>query len=569
MNSTQATRLCLTALLLFGTSFAVAAETGSWGDQGDGTYKNPILNADYPDVDIEKLGDTYYLITSTVTYAPGMTILQSKDLVNWQSVGHMWDKLNWEPEYNWDRMESYGLAVWAPDLAYQNGRWYCYFVDTRSGLYVSWADKITGPWSQPSCMLKKTKWTDPAAFWDEDRKQAYLICNFGKDHGKDPDGDGKIDNETRLFKMSWDGLALEDQGVPLYYGSGAEAAKIYKIDGTYYIFLAQWIDGDRKQLVLRGTSPYGPFERKIIMERNPASKMDDRDRSVCQGALVQVPDGSWWLTHQLVQHRGGARGGGAGRTTDRSFEGRSQWLVPVTFEDGWPVVGRDATGNGIGNTVPGWRKPIAGFPITAPRTDDEFDSATLGPQWQWNHNPRDDYWSLTERPGWLRLKAAVPIKNGGFWNAANTLSQRLMGKGPGVAVARLDLSGMQPGQQAGLCRHSGQYVLLGVEVDEDGNRRLYFDNNGKRSNGPTESGRGKTIRADVIYFRTDNDGPLATFSYSLDGETWTRHGDEFPLKFGRWRGDRIGFYCWNDDTEAGHVDVDWFHYNYDGPLGGL
>ncbi len=561
MNS-KLLAVLLLALLAAIVSPANGDETGSWGDQGDGTYKNPVLNGDYPDVDIERLGDTYYLITSTVTYAPGMTLLESKDLVNWQSLGHIWDKLEWEPEYNWDRMQSYGFGVWAADLAHHDGKWYCYFIDTRSGLYVSWADKITGPWSDPACMLRKTKWTDPAAFWDEEEEQAYLICNFGREHGKDPDGDGRVDNEARLFKMSWDGLKLEDEGQPIYYGNGAEAAKIYKIDGTYYIFLAEWIDGDRKQLVLRGKSLYGPLERKIVMERNPESPLADRNRSVSQGALVQVPDGSWWLTHQLVQHRRGAMGGGAGRTTARSFEGRSQWLVPVEWKDGWPVVGVDATGNGVGNTVLQSRKPIQGHPITAPRTDDEFGSATLGPQWQWNHNPRHDHWSLTERPGWLRLKAAVPVGDGGFWGAANTLSQRLTGTGGGIATAKIDIGSMQPGQHAGFCRHSGQYMLLGIHADDEGKRRLCFNRNGRQTAGPA-------VDQAVIYIRTENHGPVASFFYGFDGETWTRLGDEFPITFGRWRGDRLGFYCWNDKTADGHIDIDWFRYNYDGPLGGL
>ncbi|MCP5116099.1 MAG: hypothetical protein GY953_35175, partial [bacterium] len=173
------------------------------------------------------------------------------------------------------------------------------------------------------------------------------------------------------------------------------------------------------------------------------------------GALLQAPDASWWLTHQLVQHRSRGATGMPGGSTEQSYEGRSQWLVPVTWKDGWPVVGKDATGNGIGNTVFAHRKPIAGFPVTAPQTGDEFSSATLGPQWQWNHNPRDERWSLTERKGWLRLKANVPVGDGGFWGASNTISQRIMGKGTGVATAKVDLSGMKPGQQAGFCHHSG------------------------------------------------------------------------------------------------------------------
>ena len=537
--------IVLSASALVCNTWAVS-QTGSWGDQGDGTYKNPMLNADYPDVDIEQVGDTYYMITSTNHYAPGMTLLESKDIVNWRMIGHVFGKLTWEPAYNFDKMLGYRFGVWAGDLAYHDGRWYCYFIDTKSGLYVSTAEDIGGPWSRPLCMLKKRGWTDPAAFWDESDRQAYLVCNFGRDPVQKK-------NQMRLFKMSWDGRKLLDEGTALYHGGGAEAAKIYTINGYYYIFFAEWIDGDRKQLVLRGKSMYGPFERKILMEKAAGAR-----RSVCQGALVRAANGSWWYTHQLVQHREKIKGTLAGRTTASSYEGRSQWLIPVKWRDGWPVLGEDPDGNGIGNTVQRWAKPIKGHPIDAPQTDDEFDSARLGPQWQWNHNPRDDRWSLTDRPGWLRLRANVPVGDGGFWNASNTISQRLMGKGKGVATAKVDISGMKPGQQAGFCRHSGQFVLFGIRVDEDGDRQLTFDNNGKMEEGPI-------IRGDVIYYRTKNDGNQAFYEYSLDGDRFKKFGEPFLLQFGRWRGDRLGFYCWNDERPAGHIDIDYFHYDYDGP----
>ncbi len=535
----------LFAVFLAGSTHA-ASKTGSWGDQGDGTYKNPMLNADYPDVDIEQVGDTYYMITSTNHYAPGMTLLESKDILNWRMIGHVFEKLTWEPTYNFDKMAGYRVGVWAGDLAYHGGTWHCYFIDTKSGLYVSSAKNIAGPWSRPTCMLRKERWTDPAAFWDEDDKQAYLVCNFGRDPVQKK-------NQMRLFKMSWDGTKLLDKGTALHHGGGAEAAKIYKINGRYYIFFAEWIGGDRKQLVLRGESVYGPFERKIVMEKAAGAR-----RSVCQGALVRAADGSWWYTHQLVQHREKIGGTFAGRTTGSSYEGRSQWLIPVKWRDGWPVLGQDPDGNGIGNTMVGWSKPIKGHPIDAPQTDDEFESPKLGPQWQWNHNPRDDRWSLTDRPGWLRLTASVPVSDGGFWNASNTISQRLMGKGKGVVTARVDISGMKPGQQAGFCRHSGQFVLLGISVDEDGNRRLIFNNNGKVEEGPI-------IRSDVIHYRTQNDGNRAFYEYSLNGQRFSKFGEPFRLQFGRWRGDRLGFYCWNDKRPAGHIDIDYFHYDYDGP----
>ncbi|MHC4178037.1 MAG: glycoside hydrolase family 43 protein [Planctomycetota bacterium] len=531
-------------------SLDLQARIGSWGDQGDGTYRNPILNADYPDVDVEQLGDTYYMISSKQHMSPGMVILQSKDMVNWQTVDHVWDKLSWDPKYDWNRMDGYRFGVWAGDLAYHDGRWYCYQIDTTNGLYMSSAEDIRGPWTKPHRMLKKTGWTDPAVYWDDAARQAYLVCNFGRGPGG---------NQIKLFRMSWDGRALLDKGTVIHRGPGAEAAKIYRIDGRWYIFLAQWFrpdprrptdeasSGDRKQLVLRSKtdSIYGPYEVKVVYERG-----NGVIRSCSQGALMKAPDGSWWYTHQLIQN------------IPAPFQGRPQMLQPVKWIDGWPMIGKDVDGDGIGEPILHHPKPILGHPIAAPPTDDEFDAATRGPQWEWNHNPRDTRCSLTERPGWLRLKASAPVKPGGFWGACNTISQRLMGTGKGRAEAKFDLVGMKPGQRAGFVRFGGVYHLLGVQVDGDGTRRLFFDANGTRTAGPV-------INGETLWIRTTNDGDRARFAWSSDGGTFHRLGPTFTIKFGMWTGDRLGFFCWNEKTDdpavAGHVDVDWFRYDYDGP----
>jgi len=537
--------LCVSALA---TAPALAQQTGTWGDQGDGTYRNPILNADYPDVDVEKLGDTYYMISSKQHMAPGMVILQSKDMVNWTTIGHVWPRLSWDPKYNWDQMAGYRFGVWAGDLAYHQGRWYCYQVDTTNGLYMSSAPDIRGPWTEPHLMLAKTRWTDPAVYWDDRARQAYLVCNFGGVKGKG--------NELRLFKMSWDGRELLDEGVPIHHGPGAEAAKIYRHDGRWYIFFAQWFrpdprrpddpsasEGDRKQMVLRSKtdSIYGPYELKVVYERG-----NGVIRSCSQGALMQAPDGSWWYTHQLIQN------------IPAPFQGRPQMLQPVRWVDGWPQIGRDSDGDGIGEPVLRHAKPIKGFPITAPPTDDEFDSPRRGHQWEWNHNPRDDHWSLTERPGWLRLKAGVPVAKGDFWGACNTLSQRIMGTTTGKATAKFDLSGMKPGQRAGFVRFGGVYHLLGVRVDDDGTRRLFFSADGKVT-------LGQAVESDRLWVRTVNEGDQARFFWSTDGTTFAPFGPTFTVKFGRWTGDRLGFFCWNETRDAGHVDIDWFRYDYDGP----
>jgi len=540
--------------LLIPAASADEPASGTWGDQGDGTYRNPILNADYPDVDVERLGDTYYMISSKQHMSPGMVLLESKDMVNWRTIGHVWDKLSWDPKYDGERMDGYRFGVWAGDLAYHDGCWYCYQIDFTNGLYMSSADEVRGPWTKPHRMLAKTRWTDPAVYWDDHARQAYLVCNFGR--GKPGTDAAAAGNEIRLFRMSWDGRELLDEGRVIHRGAGAEAAKIYRIDGRWYVFLAQWFRpdprrpdhpdadrGDRKQLVLRSQtdSIYGPYEVKVVYERG-----NGVIRSCSQGALMQAPDGSWWYTHQLIQN------------IPAPFQGRPQMLQPVEWVDGWPMIGEDADGDGIGEPVLHHVKPIPGFPIAAPPTDDEFDSPRLGPQWEWNHNPRDGRWSLAERPGWLRLKASVPVGPGGFWGASGTISQRIMGTGKGEATARFDLSGMRPGQRAGFVRFGGVYHLLGVHVDDEGTRRLFFDADGRVATGPV-------VDARTLWIRTTNDGDQAQFAWSTDGRTFGDFGPVFTVKFGKWTGDRLGFFCWNDRAPEGHLDVDRFRYDYDGP----
>ena len=532
----------------------------SWGDQGDGTYCNPVLNADYPDVDIVMKGDTFYMISSKKHMAPGMVILKSPDLVNWTSIGHVWPELSWAPEYNWDVMDGYGMGVWAGDLAYHEGLWYVYQIDYAHGLYMSTAEDIRGPWSEPHKMLSRAEvLDDPAVFWDYETGEAWLVANAGPVPGT------PRPNRIKMFRMSWDGREIIDEGVIIHEGVGTEAAKIHKIDGQIYIFLAQWYypdparsdhpdayPADRKQIVLRSTtgSMYGPYEERIVMQRG-----NGIIRSCSQGSIVQIPDGSWWYMHQLIQN------------IPTPFQGRPQMLQPVEWVDGWPVIGKDVTGDGIGEPVLRHEKPIHGHPITKPATDDNFESDRLGPQWEWNHNPRNTHWSLTERRGFLRLKASVPVDTGGFWKASNTLSQRIMGTTTGTATARFDISGMQPGQRAGFVRWGAVFNLLGVHVEDDGRKMLFFDGNGQ--NWVT----GPEIAQDIIYIRTTNEFNQARYYYSLDGENFERFGPEFTIKMGisrhgfhNWSGDRLGFFCWNEISESGHIDVDWFCYDYyDGP----
>lgn len=553
----------LLALLLLLSTQASAQDGATrflrWGDQGDGTFANPVLNGDFADADVEKHGDKWFMITSTNHLSPGMTLLESDDLINWRYIGHAIPSLSWEPQYRWDQMNGYSWGVWAGDLTWHEERreWLCYQIDFQSGLYLTRARDIRGPWSQPECLLKRQHWTDPTVFFDHEKREAWLLVNWGK--GSPPVR--HADHDLKLFRLSWDGGRILDEGQVIWTGQAVEAAKIRRIHDRWYVMMIEWQgDGearDRKQLCLRSTtdSLYGPYESRVVMEREK-----NTDRSACQGSLIEAPDGRWWFLHQLVQNG------------EPRFHGRPQCLEPVTWRDGWPLIGEDIDDDGIGEPVWTHEKPIESDSAFLLQSSDEFDGLTLGPQWNWNHNPRIERFSLHARPGYLRLIASKSTAadrgklKGPFWGAPNTLSQRQIGIGKTRLEAALDLSGFRQGTRAGITHFSGhfpgydagQFATFGVREDAEGKRVLFFADASSATTGPE-------IESDVIFLRSDTDFDQATFSWSLDGEKWNPTDYRYQLRFGSWRGNRPGLFCWNartdELTEAGYVDVDWFRYS--------
>jgi beta-xylosidase len=286
----------------------------------------------------------------------------------------------------------------------------------------------------------------------------------------------------------------------------------------------------------RAASLDGPWETRQL---NHVSKPIDKEPN--QGGLIQIPSGAWWfLTHQ-----------GTG-----DWEGRALALLPVTWIDGWPIIGAPGD-DGIGNMVWHATKPIAGFPTTPPRTDDEFNTDKLAPQWEWNHQPRADKWSLTQRPEYLRLRAFKPNKPNDLSKAGNTLSQRALRTVTNLATAKLDLAGMADGQQAGLCHFARTYCSIGV-LQSAGVRSIVLNDAGRLTMGPALSGETIWLRS-IWDFAGDSQ-----FAYSTDGENFVPFGNVYRLTWGNYRGDRIGLYSYND-ADNGYVDVDWFHYSFAAP----
>jgi hypothetical protein len=539
MTIRRTTGLCATVL----TAAVAAARAdqgnrGAWGDQGDGTYKNPILPGDFSDPDVIRDSDDYYLITSTFQYAPGQAILTSKDMVNWRYLGAcIPDVSQIGPSMTWANMAEYNRGVYAGSIRAHAGRFYMYTTTMGQGMFMTSAPAMTGPWDPLTRVSDRTGCDDDCPFWDDDGRAYLIFSTPGKQW------------RTRMVDMSPDGKSIDPASETVIDDyQTSEGNKIYKIGSTYYIFHNEVRGGgNRVGVMMRSGHVRGPYEKREILHGGGK----DHEREPNQGALVQAKDGTWWfLTHQ-------GRGG--------NFDGRPVSLLPVRWVDGWPIPGRvDATG--AGNMVWSWRKPIDGFPITVPQSSDEFAGPTLGPQWEWNHQPRDGMWSLTERPGFLRLRAFKPLgpstaRREAFFTAGDTLTQRVMGYSGGVVTAKLDVSAAADGMVGGLALFHGKVCRLGV-VQQAGVRTVEFNDNGKPVAGPTLTRPDLWVRAVI----GDEPKPLARFSYSVDGTAFTPIGDPFQLDWANYRGSRLALYCYNPDAEAGRLDVDWLHYDYPNPL---
>ena len=531
----------LVLAVFFAVSFWADADVGNrgaWGDQGDGTFKNPVLPGDFSDPDVIRVGSDYYFITSTFQYSPGMAVLHSRDLVNWQYLSHcVADLTQLGPELNWDRMNRYNRGIYAGAIRYHAGRFQIYFTTMDEGVFMTSATNAAGPWEPVTCVSDRHGFDDPCPFWDDDGQAYLLLSTPGKKWW------------THIFKLNADGKTIDpasDRIIDDYQSS--EGNKLYKFNGTYYVFHNQVVPhGPRVGVMMRSTNLFGPYEKKTILEDFPGRY----DRQPNQGGLLQTEAGDWWfITHQ-------------GRGETGTYDGRPASLLPVKWVEGWPIPGI-MDRHGAGTIAWSGKKPVNGFPIQVPQSDDEFSAPVMAPQWEWNYQPRAGKWSLTERPGWLRLHAFSPLKPGNFFKAGDTLTQRIMGCGGGTVLTKLDVSGMANGQTAGLCLYWSEVCTLGVE-QHDGGRQVELNNRGTNTVGQSLNSNQTEVWLKALI----DDHGNSTFAWSLDGKIFRPIGGSFPFGWGNYRGTRVGIYSYNNEGDKGYVDVDFFHYTYAGPIFGM
>lgn len=498
-------------------SSSAQCSLNKWGDQGNGTYINPILNADYSDPDVIRVGNKYYMVASDFHFL-GMQVLESADLVNWKLISQIYHRFDFP---GWNDNQQYAGGSWAPSIRYHDNKFWVFFCTPKEGLFMANAIDPAGPWS-PLCLVKKVeKWEDPCPFWDEDGK-AYL--------GRSRHGAGPI----IIHKMDASGTRLLDDGVTVYTGPVAEGTKIFKKDGYYYISIPEGGVATGWQTILRSKNIYGPYEKKVVLEQGSTSVNGPH-----QGAIVGTPEGKWAFLH--FQYN--------------DVLGRVIHLQPMYWENGWPVIGVDVDRNGVGEPVDVWRKPIQSTAIFTPQTDDDFSTTTLSLQWQFNHNPVDRAWSLSSHPGSLTLQALLSPS---FRMAHNTLTQKVMGNISEATVA-MDVSEMAEGQRCGLACMGKENKILGALM-EKGKKKLYISND-------TTEVEIASIIGNLIYLRASYNANDKTcrFSYSTDNINFTSCGESFLIRFGFWKGVRVALYCYNRNREAGAALFQWFCYKHDGP----
>lgn len=509
---------------------------GPWvPDQGDGNYRNPVLYADYSDPDAIRVGDDYWLTASSFNEIPGLPILHSKDLVNWEIVNHAL-AANLPKDYYSKVLHNRG--VYAPSIRYHDGKFWIFYPDPDFGIYCLTAKDPRGKWSEPTLMQAGKGYIDPCPFWDDDGK-AYLICGWAASRGRQA-------SLLTLFEMSPDGSKLLDEGKTVINGrdigwSVVEGPKLYKRNGWYWVFAPAGGVGGGFQGVFRSRNIWGPYEKRNVLNQG-TTKINGPH----QGAWVDTPNGENWFLH--FQQMGAY--------------GRVVHLQPMQWrEDGWPVMGNDSDGDGRGEPMLTFKKPeLPKQPIAVPATSDEFDHDLLGLQWQWEANPRVEWYNLSAKPGSLRLNCASTVKPGTLADAPNLLMQKFPAPSF-TATTVLRFLPKADGDSAGLIVFGRNYSWLGLS-QTGGRTQLQLVNFRDKGGGKEAVTETIAMKGNVVHLRvTVSRKASCRFEWSENGEHFNAIGkQEFAATPYGWVSAKVGIFtsCVPGPPSGGYADFDWF-----------
>ena len=591
------------AVLIAVTAAQAQHPSQAWNPDKGSHYVNPVLNADYSDPDVCRVGDDFYMTSSSFACFPGLQILHSTDLVNWEIIGAAltdYPGCNWSDERPWETLSQqldrpyddvpgpeqwrtvpqHGNGVWAPAIRYHNGEFYIYCGDPDRGVFMVKTKDPRGKWDDPVWVVKAKGYIDPCPIWDDDGK-AYLS------HGCAGSRAG-IKSVLFVAPMSEDGTHLTGASRIVYDGHETqptiEGTKFYKRNGYYYIFSPAGGVPTGWQVALRSESPWGPYEERVVMAEGRSGVNGPH-----QGAWIETAGGEHWFMH----------------FQDKEAYGRVVHLQPMEWtEDGWPVIGEDKDGDGVGEPVRKYRKPdLASSGVFQPAESDEFDSNVIGLQWQW-HGVPSPYWYYTA-PGKLRLYSVDQAEG---WKNLGDTPNLLLQKTPAdrfTATARISFVPnpqlKEKGEECGLVLMGQDYAAIRLSDTPEGVKLQYLECRNALK-GREEEVLYETVMdpeslpvpysskymsvtvppvAPAAYTSTDvyvrlkvaprerkgNVPDLtATFWYSIDGKKWTQlqpsgtaSGYSFTASAGKWIGAKFGFFCnrFAPKNDSGWMEIDW------------
>ncbi len=527
-----------------GVAMAQTTDSIPSRDNGDGTYTNPIIHADYSDPDVCRAGADYYMTSSSFNCTPGLPILHSKDLVNWTIVGHALEANLPEEEY---LVPLHGCGVFAPSIRFHDGWFFIYWSDPDKGIYMTKTQNPAGRWEKPVMVKEGKGFIDPCPYWEENGQDAYLVHALA----------GSRTHQGSLLimnRLAYDGTQVSDgQGRVVYDGHGVnptiEGPKLYKRDGWYWIFAPAGGVKNGWQLAMRSRTVDGPYEVRRVMERGKTNVNGPH-----QGAWVTTPDGKedWFIHFQ-----------------DKGAYGRIIHLQPMKWgKDGWPVIGEDKDRDGIGNPVARWKKPAVGqtYSLAAPQTSDDFNTRQIGPQWQWNANSKV-YWCYPAGElGVLRLFTVYQDGDSIYHNLMDT-PNLLLQKFPAeeftveMKATYTNASG-KSGEKAGLVVMGLDYASLTFDTTPEGLQITMRECKDAVKGQPEHTVEARLLKGTTVWFRVKvSKGAVCQFSYSEDGKRFAEIGTPFTARVGKWIGAKVGVFACRPTPKGtcGWLDVDYFH----------
>lgn len=521
-------------------------------DQGDGTYKNPVLYADYSDPDVIRVGEDYYMTSSSFNCIPGLQILHSKDMVNWEFIGAAVPNALYPYD---DEKPEHGNRVWAPSIRHHDGFFYIFWGDPDQGAFMTKAKDVKGPWSEPVIVKAGKGIIDTTPLWDEDGKVYMVHAYAGSRAG--------LKSVLAICELNSDATKAIGPSRIIFDGHidqvTCEGPKIHKRNGYYYIFHPAGGVPTGWQTVQRSKNIYGPYETRIVMKQGKSPINGPH-----QGAWVDTPTGEDWFFH----------------FTDVGAYGRLLCLEPMKWVNDWPVIGMAKKGAEWGEPVTQYKKPNVGktYPICTPVESDEFDGMVLGPQWQWQANYNEKWAYFAGDKGFVRLYShPVSSDYKSLWDVPNLLLQKT--PAPNFsATTKITFSPIEKykGEKTGLVVMGLDYAALTVENTESGLKLSQVECK-KADKGNTEKENASvSLKKNTFYLRADisTDGSKISksegghdlvvkcqFYYSTDNKKFEKLGNEFQVKEGKWIGAKVGVFCTRPNiktNDGGWADVDWF-----------